>query len=171
MKKLLAALLLALFIPSTSYAMTHQQVESLVRWAGCKATVITDEGESILGSYYTYAEQTMYIGLANENNLTDNMTLIVIFHETGHCLQDQLGYMRSLWEAEGTVAVELDADRWAAQLACGYHMDGRQLLHDVFVWAMWEYGYHGDYSHGSLWERISQGNKADYCNVTTVESP
>src|SRR6266478_4078065 len=120
MKKLLAALLLALFIPSTSYAMTHQQVQSLVKWAGCNAKVVTDEGESVLSSYYRYADQIMYIGLAKENGLTDNMSLIVVFHETGHCMQDQLGYMRSLWEEKGTVGIELDADRWAAQLACGY---------------------------------------------------
>jgi len=150
--------------------MSAQQVTSLVRWAGCKATVVTDENESALSSYYRYGDQIMYIGLAKEEGLTDNMEAMVIFHETGHCLQDQLGYIRSLWEEKGTVAVELDADRWSAQLACAYHLDGRQLLHDVFVWAMNAYGYHGDYNHGSIWERISQGEKADYCNVTPQQA-
>src|SRR3989442_1279471 len=96
MKKLIAALLLALLIPSTSYAMSAQQVKSLVKWAGCNATVVTDESESILSSYYRYGDQIMYIGLAKENGLSDGMSTIVIFHETGHCMQDQLGYMRTL---------------------------------------------------------------------------
>src|SRR5437660_747573 len=93
---------------------------ALLSWlpTGTKVTMLSDEGESVLSSYYNYGEQIMYIGLAKENNLTDNMSLIVVFHETGHCMQDQLGYMRSLWEEKGTVGVELDADRWAAQLAC-----------------------------------------------------
>ncbi len=165
MKKLIAALLLTLFIPSTSYAMSAQQVKSLVRWAGCNATVVTNEDKSILSSSYRYGDQILYIGLAKEEGLSDEMEAMVIFHETGHCLQDQLGYMRSLWEEKGTIAVELDADRWSAQLACAYHMDGKQLIHDIFVWAWKTYGYGGDYNHGSIWERISQGDNADYCRV------
>jgi hypothetical protein len=150
-------------------ALTAKQVESMVKWAGCNAPVYTSYDESVLSSFYRSGDG-IYIGLGTAPRLTDEMMMVVIFHETGHCLQDQLGYLYSMRDEKGTVAVELDADRWAAQLLCGYRMDGKQLLHDIFVWAYKTYGYDGDWNHGTIWERISQGNNADYCRVDPVQA-
>jgi hypothetical protein len=62
------------------------------------------------------------------------------------------------------VAYELDADRRSADLACGLGLDGRKLLHDTFQWAHDSFGYNGDDHHGTLAERMSQGDKATACD-------
>ena len=142
-------------------------VKSLASWAGCTANVETDDTASPVDSFYRY--HNLYIG--TDPKAPDYVLETVVFHEVGHCLQYQQNYMRDLWFSEGIIAVELDADRWSAQLMCGRGWDGMKRLHDTFVWLLHEYSYRGDYFHGTLDQRISQGEKADYCKVNPQQAP
>ena len=183
MKKLLAGLLVALSLslPAPAHAMTRADVESLARWAGCRAEVVVMPDESIFGSSFrgSYAGPDQYpgelwIGLAPEEGMTNEMMTAVIFHEIGHCLQYQNGWLLGD-EVYGTranshVDVELDADRYAAELMCSYHLNGLSILHDLFAYAYSHLGYEGDRNHGSIWERILQGYRATSCEVRPVEA-
>jgi len=159
------ALLLTLMLPVSAIASpelaSHEAIVKIVRWAGCQATVVTDASEKIISSYYSRLEIALYIG-------RDQMTapyygsLAVLMHEIGHCLQDQEGVMWDL-SLRGDTALELDADRRAADLLCGYGLDGRDILVKLFEWAKVAFGYDGDDRHGTLTERQAQARNATYC--------
>lgn len=174
MRRVIAAvgLVVALLIPLTYIAASQlDSPEAMARWAGCKAEVIEMENQSVLSSYYAPLWEQMYIGMDNEDVPLETQQ-IIIFHEIGHCLQDQEIQIGPLLEQGGRQMVELDADRRAADLACRRGQDGRRMLREAFLWAKKTFGYDGDDSHGTLAERISQGDKALYCTLqhNTYES-
>lgn len=173
MRRLLAALALSLLAFAAPAWADHRQAETerLVRWAGCHAPVHTSDQVSVLASFYSpdgglYYEPGLYIGTAA--GVPGFVRLMVTLHETGHCLQHQEGAMDAF---TNMVDLELDADRRAADLACGLGLDGRALLHDLFVWAYRVFGYTGDWLHGTLAQRIEQGERASRCGVRPVEAP
>ncbi len=160
--RLLAAFLLVL-LAATAAAADHRQApyESVVRWAGCTADLVTSDQYSAIESFYL-TDHTLYIGTGA--NTTAGLPaapaafeLMILLHEIAHCLQQQ---ERSPLEG---AARELDADLRAADLACAMGLDGRRLLHDLFVWAFETLDYVGDEGHGTLAERISQGEAAPAC--------
>jgi hypothetical protein len=163
----------------TADALTPAKAEQLVRWTGCKAELEVDVNEPIMGSFFMHDhldydpsdKGKLYLGLQPYEGLTEDMEIAVLFHEAGHCLQYQGNRMRELGRQFDTQPTELDADRRSADLMCAYHIDGRQILHDLFVWALNTFGYAGDRGHGTIWERISQGNNAYSCNSSRMESP
>ncbi len=163
----------------TADALTPAKAEQLVRWTGCKADLTLDKTEPVMGSYFRHysldydkdaPKSELYLGIKPYEGLTEEMEIAVLFHESGHCLQYQNSQM-SILRQNGTRTMELDADRYSADLMCSYHMDGRQILHDLFVWALKTFDYNGDWGHGTLWERISQGNLATSCNLVSQQSP
>jgi len=164
MKTLLALALSLSFVVSASAAHRQASYEDLVRWAGCEARLVTSDQHEVVESYYSPLEHALYVGTKQLPGLRPEMAEMVLFHEIGHCLQAQAG----LGDLP-TLVLELDADRQAADLACGLGRDGRQLLHDLFVWALKTYDYDGDPSHGTLVQRISQGENASLCRA--LESP
>lgn len=166
----LAALCLALLTPAAAAPVSRaDRVASLVRWSGCTAQVYTSDVISATRSFYMPGEHAVYIGTSDEE--PEFVTEMIALHEVGHCLQAQLGYLETLRAVEGQVAVELDADRWAAQLACAMGLDGPRLLHDLFAWAKAEFDYDGDYAHGTLEQRISASDGADYCHAPARQAP
>lgn len=145
--------------PETAHA-NHRQAatERLVHWAGCKAPVVTSDERSVLESFYDLGH-TLYVG--TDHDVPYGVWLIVLFHETAHCLQYQeLGQAMEYSYAVDPMAFELDADRHAATLVCGLGLDGPGFLHDAFVWILKVYGYDGDENHGTLAQRIHAGDNA-----------
>lgn len=168
MKKFTVAIILAsllLLVPFQTYAGSPYDPAVLSQWAGCTATVVTNNRVSVDNSMYSPYEHTVYIGTAP--GVPQYVRTIIIFHEVGHCLQRQTGF--DLYNDR--VITELDADRIAADLACRYGMDGKQMLHDIFVWAKETFGYDGDAGHGTLVQRISQGELAEACQVIPIQAP
>lgn len=176
MKRLIAtALLITVSVFAVPKAHSASSYESTVRWAGCKnAAVVEDPNIPAVSSFYMSTRETAalskYTGkdigtfiVIGTKDTPQSVTLIVLLHETGHCLQDEMGYIDKIT----TLQRELDADRWAANLACGLNLDGRRLLHDAFVWMKKTYDYNGYPWHGTLEMRIRQADKADRCNVSS----
>jgi hypothetical protein len=155
--RLLAAFLLVVFAAQPALAITEADITALARWAGCSADVVASERHSPLDSAYGPLEHTLYIGTAPD--MDPGHMLIVLLHEIGHCLQRQDGFAGY---ASG-VEIELDADRIAADLACDLGLNGPGLLRDLFLWVRAKYGYNGDPGHGTLHERIRQGERAKRC--------
>ena len=171
MKKLSAAIILAsllVLVPFQSQAAWYDP-ESLARWAGCRADVQVEPTRSVLGSHYHPGYAILHIGTATDVPLAHR--IIITFHEIGHCLQDQAGHLNYGGPFANLVEVELDADRQAADLACRYGLDGRRMLHDIFVWAKQTFGYTGDDAHGTVEQRISQGDLAEACQPVLAQSP
>lgn len=169
MKRFLAlslALVLLLAIPASA---DHRQAgyEEIVRWAGCRATLYTDDTESITGSFYTSRTHALYIGTLDEPGLSPELARMVLYHEIGHCLQEQ----SDLFTGTSALYRELDADRWAADLACARGEDGVRLLRDLFLWAKEHYEYDGDPAHGTLEQRISAGTNAAMCRFAPPQVP
>lgn len=150
----------------------HRQAdyETIVRWAGCKATLVTDDTQSVLDSHYSYSPAigALSIGTREYPGLSQELAEMVLFHEIGHCLQHQAGLLDG---GLPVIVTELDADRWAADLACGLGRDGKGLLHDIFVWAYVTFGYEGDWMHGTLNQRIAQGSNAPMCKLIPIQAP
>lgn len=170
---LAAACTLAL-VPYTVQLLDWQydpaQYPKLVAWAGCHARVVTNEYRGVGDSYYIPSRvpewspapgHTMVVGTAKDDTLPYYAGLFIVLHETGHCLQDESGW---LWRQTSLPVVEQDADRRAADLACGFGLDGRKILRDTFVWAHDTLGYDGDPDHGSLAERMGQADNAHVCD-------
>lgn len=177
MKKLAAALaagLLALLLVVPASVGSHFQtpVERLIAWTGCTASVVTSDEHQPIESHYRIDQHAVYIGTAVHNTPLTHLVMIVL-HESGHCLQMQRGYMFPLYQVGGQVAVELDADRLATDLACGLGLDGPTMLRELFAWALETYEYDGDDNHGTLEQRIDQANHAMVCRIIQApkESP
>lgn len=169
MRRLFAVLLLlavALIPAQASADHLQKPLQRLVDWSGCDAELVTSDEEAAVNSFYSPMEHRLYIGTSGEGNPTAEAVLMIALHEIGHCLQDENG--SPLWD-DG-VALELDADRLAADMACALGLDGPQLLHDLFVWAHEVYGYDGDGSHGTLAQRISQSDRAPACHLPPVQT-
>jgi len=172
LKLTVAAMLAALFIALpfevafTAYDWRFDPTEypKMVSWAGCTADVDIDQHDSVAGSYYVPGYHVMHIGARDDSGIPYFAGLIILLHETGHCLQfqaDPEGQMSAY--RQDPVKYELDADRRAADLACSMGLDGKQLLRDTFQWAHDVLGYEGDPSHGTLAQRMSQGDAAPAC--------
>lgn len=172
MKRFIAAALMSLFllIPISGYASSPYSPESLIRWAGCTAQIVTSDQRSVMSSMYNPYSHTVYIGTAEQYGVTRDFRVAIIFHEVQHCLQGQAGHLDGPGYFQSIVDVELDADRGSADLMCQYHMDGVKILHDLFVWARAEFGYEGDPNHGTLEQRISQGENAMACQLVPPQS-
>ena len=171
MKRLLAALVFVTVLFAGVASAGHKQEEywRYARWAGCTAALITSDERSILESFYRPYTHALYIGT---QDTSQHFMLIVLFHEIGHCLQFQRYTLPEIQEIYQTrVALELDADRLAADLACSMGMEGKRMLRDIFEWAHEEFGYDGDPEHGSLAERIGQGELAPACNPAPIQAP
>jgi hypothetical protein len=154
--RLLAALLLVALAAAPAGADHLQQpYERLVRWAGCEAVLVTDDTESATSSFYVSQLHGLFIG--TRPDMPSDLALVIVLHEIAHCLQYQDGSAARIGRGP---ALELDADRRAAELACALGLDGPRLLHDLFVWAYATLGYVGDEGHGTSAERISQGAAA-----------
>jgi hypothetical protein len=171
-RRLAAALLVSLLVVVGPAVADHFQssTERLVRWTGCTAPVHTSDAVSVLNSFYApsdsmFGERGLYIG--TKKDTPDYVQIMVTLHEAGHCLQHQAGILY----VTDTVTLELDADRYAADLACSLGLDGRGLLHDLFVWAFRVYGYDGDPRHGTMVERIHAGDLASRCHAPAEQAP
>lgn len=165
---ILAALLIALpfEVAFTRYEWRYDPAHyvDIVRWAGCQADIDVDETDSVAGSFYAPG-MFLHIGAKPDDTLPYYAGLIILLHETGHCLQYQANPLTHEWNyRQNPVKYELDADRRSADLACSLGLDGRKLLHDTFQWAHDELGYNGDDRHGTLAERMSQGDNAHACD-------
>jgi hypothetical protein len=174
--KLAAVALLAAFLIALPYQVTFAkydwrydpaQYPKMAAWAGCRAQVIVTD-DSPVTSYYNSLWHTLVIGGGEDSGVPYYAGLIILLHETGHCLQDQNGTLGDY--GMDPVPYELDADRTAADLACSMGMDGAQMLRDTFDWAHEKFGYNGDPMHGSLDERKSQGDLAPHCMKKEVQS-
>ena len=169
MNRLLAALIAFLIFTIPASAMHRQQpYEDIVRWAGCHAGLVTDDDRVVVESYYSPSASILFIGTKDFPGLEQELAEMVLFHEVGHCLQHQAGLLDGTLP---TLVTELDADRWAADLACGLGRDGKRLLHDIFVWAHETFGYDGDPWHGTLKQRIAQGDNAPFCKIVPLQAP
>lgn len=168
MKRLIAVALLSLCLVVQADAHhKDRDYAKIIRYAGCHAKLVTSDEHSVIESYYNSENKTMYIGTQPEADLPEDEALIIVLHETGHCQQDQEGLLADLapayFDPTPIVTLELDADRRAADMACRMGKDGRGLLRDVFIWVHDKFGYNGDYLHGTLEQRISQGRLALSC--------
>jgi hypothetical protein len=164
---MLAALLIALpfEIAFTQWQYNPANFPKMVAWAGCTATVFTSDQHSPIESAYDSFNHRMYVGTHEDTDIPYYAGLMILMHETGHCLQDQEGLLSDYGDyINNPVKFELDADRRAADLMCGLGLDGRQLLRDTFQWAHDAFGYNGDDGHGTLSERMSQAGNAHACD-------
>ena len=163
-------LAVALLATPLSAVTLDEAVPQWVKWTGCKARVVTSYDHHGVESFYSPNSHTLYIGLART---PERHLLMIVLHESGHCLQMQKGYLVPLYNAGGNRAIELDADRIATDLACGLNLDGPQLLRDLFEWALATYGYEGDADHGTLDERVAQAKNSLTCRIMQApkESP
>src|SRR5439155_3374955 len=129
--------LAVLGLADVAYADHRQHAtEQLVKWAGCKAPVVTSDERSVLESFYN--GKALYVG--TDTDTPYDVWLMVLFHETAHCLQYQVHGLDMVFDYTiDPKPWELDADRQAAVLTCGLGLDGPKLLHDLFVWAYKEY--------------------------------
>jgi hypothetical protein len=135
----------------------------IAAWAGCHAAVAVNPDESPITSYYSSTAHVLVVGTHEDDQIPYYAGLIILLHETGHCLQDEEGWLDKQTDI---VVVELDADRRAADLACGMNLDGRGLLVATFEWAKEVIGYNGDPDHGTLEMRESQAANAHVCDKT-----
>lgn len=167
--KVLIATILALTLVTPAFAEHRQDgYESWVKWAGCDATLVTDDDREIVSSHYNIVTRTLVIGAKDRSDLPREIAEMILFHEIGHCLQQQAGMFEAMTPI---IVIELDADRWAADLACGMGRDGQRLLHDLMVWAKEVFDYDGDPWHGSLAQRIAQGKNAAFCRIAPHQAP
>jgi hypothetical protein len=169
MKRYLFVIPLIVSLVASPVLAEHRQVphEKVIKWAGCQAQLVTSDVIPIAGSAYAPYAHTLYIGTLEAMDTPEFVHQIILFHEIGHCLQFQDGVLYEM----GTPDRELDADRWAADLACAIGLDGRQMLHDVMVWAKKTFDYDGDYAHGTLQQRIEAGNMARWCEKPDFQAP
>ena len=163
-----AALLLA-FVPYTvslewGWQYNPANYPKVVQWAGCHATVAIADDQSPASSFYIPTEHTIVVGTQNDDSVPYYAGLFILLHETGHCLQDESGWLDKQTDI---VTVELDADRRGTDLACGMGLDGRRLLIDTFEWAKESLGYYGDPDHGTLEQREGQAANAHACDKVT----
>jgi hypothetical protein len=167
MRRFLVAVLAGVLAWAAPAQASHRQAsyEGLVRWAGCEARLVTRDDIPTAASIYSPERYTLYIGTEETEGLRSELAEMILFHEIGHCLQDQMGGI------EPGVRTELDADRYAAQLACALGRDGVALLREVFEWARGNFGYDGDPGHGTLAQRISQGQNATFCKKPGLQAP
>jgi len=165
-KYLILPLLFAMLAGPVQAAHRALSVQDMVTWAGCKANLVTSDEESVASSFYVPVERTLYIGTQSDPSIPEYVHTMILLHEVGHCLQHQQGYVFEM----AVVERELDADRISVDLACAMGMDGRTMIHDVFMWAYESFGYQGDYAHGTSAERIAQRDKARWCDKR-VEAP
>lgn len=130
-----------------------ETLTSIAEWAGCEnVTVVASD---MLNAYFGVdydGSPVIVIG----TQFPEQHRLTVFLHELGHCLQ----YMDGTIMKMDSETRELDADGRAAQLACALHMDGPRMLRELFEYARAEFGYDGDPDHGTLAQRIEQGNRA-----------
>jgi hypothetical protein len=160
-----AAVLLAL----TPYTLNLQwgwqynpaNYPKVVSWAGCHATVAVEPDQSPITSHYNPQDHVLTVGTHEDDRIPYYAGLIILLHETGHCLQDESGWLDKQTDI---VVIELDADRRSADLACGMGLDGRGLLVATFEWAKEVLGYNGDPDHGTLDQRESQAMNANACD-------
>lgn len=163
---ILSVIMLCVALTSPSAAEHRdRKIESLMRWAGCTAALTTSDEVPIERSVYAYDEHRLYIG--TQPGDPENVYLGVTLHEIGHCLQMQEGVLLN----RGSVERELDADRRAADLACAMGRDGREILHELMVWAKEKFDYDGDDSHGTSAQRIQIGREAPACRVQPTQAP
>src|SRR5258706_5076347 len=162
MKRLLAVITATLLLWTLPVAAEHKTASylDLVRWAGCRAELVTSDDVEMRSSNYTTLDHTLYIGTKVTEGLRPDLAEMILFHEIGHCLQDQEGMLGPGMEI---MRIELDADRHAANLACGLGRDGTRLLRELFEWAKVTFNYDGDYIHGTLDQRIAQASHASMC--------
>ena len=171
MRRVFAAFLVALIVlvafPATA---THRQApyEEIIRWARCTAALVTSDERGVVESYYAPYSHQLYVGTQDRADLPQRLAEMILFHEIGHCLQRQAGLFDGSFSR---VQIELDADRWAAEIACSLGRDGKRDLHDLFVWAKETFGYEGDPDHGTLIQRIAQGKNAALCNLPPTQAP
>lgn len=169
MRRALAALAVALILFALPAAAGDKREEALqiLKWTGCQAQLVTNEGVPALQSHYSLWSHTVFLGTADYPGLIPDFEELILLHEIGHCLQAQEGVVLAL----GTVERELDADRRAADMLCARHKDGKRILHDIMVWAKRAFGYDGDPWHGTLAERIAQGENARLCMIQPPQAP
>lgn len=169
--KLAAITLIISFLVALPYQVTFSAYDwrydpakypAMVEWAGCTAEADVDPEDSVVNSYYVPGYHVIHIGAKDDPEIPYFAGLIILLHETGHCLQAQEGGLGS-YSIEPK-RFELDADRRSADLACGLGLDGRGLLRQTFQWAHDAFGYDGDENHGTLAQRISQGDLATACD-------
>jgi hypothetical protein len=169
LKVAIAAVAAAVLLALTPYTLNLQwgwqynpaNYPKVVSWAGCHATVAVEPDQSPAHSYYIPQLHTLVVGTHEDSDIPYYAGLFILFHETGHCLQHESGWLEKQTDI---VTVELDADRRAADLACGMGLDGRQMLVDTFEWAKRVLGYNGDPDHGTLEMRESQALNAHACD-------
>jgi hypothetical protein len=159
MRRLVAALclVLALVVPVASGPAISTDVDtltSIAEWAGC-ADVTVHEAD-ILNAYFGVDMMTGLPVILIGTQFPEEHRLTVFLHELGHCLQFMDG---SIMEMDIETR-ELDADGRSAQLACALHMNGPKMVRDLLVWVHETFGYDGDEDHGTLAQRIEQGNRA-----------
>jgi len=164
-KRLIAALSLLVALAMQAEAQ-HRELDykGIVGHAGCHAKVVTSDEHSVFESAYDYQNHVLYVG-TEPGELPEELAIMVVLHETGHCLQDQEGLLRmpgprSLAENQ---ALELDADRRSADMACRLGLDGRGLIIRLLEWARDAFDYYGDPGHGTLDQRMSTGRLALSC--------
>lgn len=173
MKIAILALLSLLVTQPPSYV-------DIVRAAGCDAPVHESSQVSSTRSFHLSRdvmtpdgrvyERGLYIGTSP--SVPADVTLLIVLHETGHCLQHQ--EMGDLFDQLYQVApqvLELDADRRAADLACRLGLDGPAMLTRAFEWLRQEYGYEGDPAHGSVEERVAMSVHASACHALPSQNP
>jgi hypothetical protein len=176
----LLGLLLALMVLVAPVSAGEPSYQDIVQTMGCRAPVFTSNEVSPLSSFYlshdavdiwgTVYRSGLYLG--TESDVPPELALIIVLHETGHCLQHQAyGDLFEPLYALYPAVFELDADRQAADMACQMGRDGDGLMRQLLEWVHARYGYDGDPDHGTLIERMSMGHGAPACHPVHVQSP
>lgn len=163
MKRFVALILSTIIsvVPLSSALANHLDYDKLVLAAGCHAQVVKESTKSIGKSSYSHDEDGAYVYIGTRgNDVPEYAEYIILFHETGHCLQDESNEIDGMT----TLQMELDADRQAANIACKMGMDGRKMLIDTLDWMLKKYKYRGDPEHGSINMRKAMAKKAEACS-------
>lgn len=140
-------------------ASTLQTVtENIVHGVGCNAqVVVTDQGK-LYQSYYDFEDDILVIGTGRTPSW--QTYLMVVLHETGHCMQGQKYGDRILaLYPRDPMMFEIDADYFAVETACALDLDGPGLWRDALGW-VYSLGYRGDEEHGTIWQRLSVAEHA-----------
>src|SRR5882724_4484146 len=161
MRAYIAAVALLLVLLAGPVRASQETPQDIVKWAGCKAPVVTSELHSIYESGYN---GTLYIG--TEPGEPADVYEIILLHEIGHCLQDQRYTEGMDWSySADPMKFELEADMISADLACKRGQEGVRMVNLVLDRVHDKYGYNGDSDHGTLQERRDAAAMAPACKA------
>lgn len=151
MKTLLLALALCL-LAAPAAALTQREATDLVADTGCTADVVTIAAPEMSGfnAFYSWSH---HIGLINFDRIPRSWQLLILYHESWHCLQ------RMHYGFPGGHATEWDADGYAISRLSDHGLDGAEVNAGLWAYVYNATGYLGEDAevHGLVTHRIMRG--------------